>query len=270
MADKSVALTTITGGINRQRTKGGALEDSLYDLVNGYVSKSKTIVIRPGTARTHLLPTNTAGNGTTKGLMAFDGELHVFSDELVDVPDGIVLHIITHPEATPEDPIPLVEINFSAPFMGYPYVSATFDNDNTLDTADDTLHFWLQSGDVWAAETVYRAGDVVAPSVPNGLAFQAGRLSDPNPSWAPNVSRSLGDVVEPTVYNDFFYTVVDTQGDNPRSGETEPVWPTEDGAQVFEDADGSADTPPSVTEPPDVADTPAPGIRDRYRNGPPR
>jgi hypothetical protein len=142
--------------------------------------------------------------------------------------------------------------------MGYPYVSATFEN-------GDTYHFWLQSGDVWAAETVYRAGAVVAPGVANGLAFQAFRLSDANPAWAANVTRTLGDVIEPTVYNDYYYTVVDTQGDNPRSGATEPTWPTEDGAQVFEDADGSADTPPSLTEPPDVSALPAPGIRDRYR-----
>jgi hypothetical protein len=68
------------------------------------------------------------------------------------------------------------------------------------------------------------------------------------------------------VYNDFYYTVVDTQGTNPRSGSTEPTWPTEDGAQVFEDADGAADTPPSITETPDTSVIPSPGIYDRYRN----
>ncbi len=260
MADRSAALTTVKGGINRQRTKGGALEDSLYDLVNGYVSKSKTIVVRPGTDRVYELPTNTAGEGTTKGLMAFEGMLHVFADELVTVPEGIELHIITHPDATPEAPIPLAEINFAAPFMGFPYVSATFEN-------GDTYHFWLQSGPEWQAETVYKLGDIVVPSDPFGLAFQAQRLTAPNTAWAPNVQRSLGDVIEPTVYNDFYYTVVDTQGTNPRSGTTEPTWPTEDGAQVFEDADGSADTPASFTEMPDVNSAPAPTIAGRYSNG---
>jgi hypothetical protein len=258
VADRSVALTTIKGGINRQRTKGGALEDSLFDLVNGYVTKSKTIVVRPGTARTHLLPTNTAGDGDTKGLMAFRGELHVFSHHFVDVPDGIVLHVIQHPT----DPTsPIAEINFAAPFMGFPYVVATFEN-------GDTWHFWLQDGDVWQANHVYKLGDIVTPSVPNGFSYQAGRLLPADPVWAPNVTREVGDVVEPTVYNDFKYTVIDTQGTNPRSGATEPVWPTEDGAQIIEDADGTDSTPSSVNEPADPSAVPAPGIRDRYRNGP--
>ena len=259
MADSSVALTTIKGGINRQRTKGGALEDSLYDLVNGYVSKSKTIVVRPGTVRVFELPTNTAGDGVTKGLMAFEGELHVFSDEFVGVEEGMVLHIIQHPDATEADPIALAEINFAAPFMGFPYVAATFEN-------GDTYHYWLQTGEVWTADTVYQAGDIVAPSVPNGLAFQATRLTAPNPSWAPNVLRALGDVVEPTTYNDFYYTVVETQGDNPRSGAVEPIWPTEDGARINEDADGSDTTPPSLTEPPNIAGVPSPAVLERYQN----
>jgi hypothetical protein len=261
VADRSVALTTIRGGINRQRTKGGAPQDSLYDLVNGYVSKSKTIIVRPGTARVYELPVDTAGDNETQGLMAFEGALHVFSDREVTVPSGIVLHVITHPDATADAPIRITEINFAAPFMGFPYVVATFDN-------DDTLHFWLQDGDEWEADHAYKLGDIVVPTTANGFAYQAGRLLPANTSWAPDVLRSVGDVVEPTVYNDFLYTVVDTQGANPRSGSTEPVWPTTDGAQINEDADGSASVPPSVTEPPDVAALPAPGIRDRYSNGP--
>jgi hypothetical protein len=260
VADRSVALTAIKGGINRQRTKGGALEDSLYDLVNGYVSKSKTVVVRPGTERTHVLPTNTAGEGETKGLMAFEGELHVFSDQVVTVPDGIVLHVITHPDATVEEPIALATIDFAAPFMGFPYVVATFEN-------GDTWHFWLQDGDEWEAETIYKAGDIVVPTTDNGFAYQASRLLPANTMWAPNVLRADGDVIEPTVYNDFYYTAVDTQGDNPRSGEVEPIWPTEDGARINEDADGSSSEPPSVTEPPNVAALPAPNVRNRYGTG---
>jgi len=257
VADRSVALTTIKGGINRQRTKGGALQDSLYDLVNGYVSKSKTVVVRPGTVRVYNLPVNTAEEGETKGLMAFEGTLHVFSDRFVDVPTGITLHVITHPDATPDDPIALSEINFAAPFMGFPYVVATFEN-------GDTWHFWLQDGDEWEADTAYKFGDIVVPSTANGFAYQASRLLPANTAWAADVQRAVGDIVEPTVYNDFLYTVVDTQGDNPRSGSTEPVWPTTDGARINEDADGSTSVPSSVTEPPDIASLPAPNIRTRY------
>lgn len=258
--DSSLALTTVRGGINRLRTKGSAPEDSLYDLLNGYVTAAKTIKVRPGTFRNAVLPTNTAGEGVTKGLCAFDGTLHVFSDELVTVPAGYTLHILAHPDATPDVPILLSEINFAAPFMGFLYVSATFEN-------DDTYHFWLQEGDEWQADTVYKLGDIVLPSVPQGLAFQAQRLTDPGLAWAPNVTREIGDVIEPTVYNDLYYTVVDVQGANPRSGETEPEWPTEDGAQIVEDADGAEGTSSAPTEMPDPNAQPAPATSERYDNG---
>ena len=115
------------------------------------------------------------------------------------------------------------------------------------------------------AASCARAG-IVAPSTPNGLAFQAQRLTDPNVAWAPNVNRAIGDVVEPTVYNDYYFTVVDTQGDNPRSGATEPAWPTTPGAQVIEDADGSLTAPTTPTQMPDPTATPAPATADRYDN----
>jgi hypothetical protein len=258
--DNEVSLTTIKGGINRLRTKGSAPEDSLYDLVNGYVTAAKTIKVRPGTFRVTALPESTAGDELTKGLCAFNGTQHVFADELVEVPNGFTLHILSHPDATPDEPIPLEEINFAAPFMGFLYVSATFTN-------GDTYHFWLQEGDTWQAETVYKLGDIVMPSDPQGLAFQAQRLTDPNIAWAPNLTRELGDVIEPTVYNDYYYTVVDVQGANPRSGDTEPEWPTADGAQVIEDADGAGATSSAPTEMPDPNAQPAPSTSDRYDNG---
>lgn len=251
MAEREVALTTVNGGITRLRTKGGAPQSSLYDLLNGYVTAAKTVKVRPGTSRTASL------NSATKGLMSFDGELHVFAITEVEVPAGFVLHVITHPT----DPtVEIDTINFAKPFMGFPYVVATF--------ADGvTQHFWLQSGDTWQADTIYKAGDIVVPTVPEGLSFQASRATPANLAWAPNVQRAIGDVIEPTVYNDFFYTVVDTQGTNPRSGTTEPEWPTSDGAQIFEDAEGSADTTSTPTSQPDNATTPNPTTRDRYAGG---
>lgn len=253
MASRDIALTTIKGGINRQRTKGGALEDSLYDLLNGHVTKSRTVVVRPGSRRPYTL------DSTTKGLVTYNGALNTFSNTSVEVPAGITLNVITHEDQTADNPIAISEINFAAPYMGYLYVAATFEN-------GDCRHFWLQGGDSWEAETVYKLGDVVVPTDFQGLAFQAQRLTEPNQAWAPNVTRTIGDVVEPTVYNDFYYTVVDTQGDNPRSGATEPTWPTEDGAQVIEDADGASTEPAGLTEMPDTSTVPAPNLLERYLN----
>lgn len=253
-------LTVVKGGINRLRTKGGARADSLYDLLNGYVTESKTVKVRPGTYRTHVL------DSATKGLVSFDGSFHVFASESVAVPLGYQLHVLFHPEYEPDAPDPslfvLERIHFAKPFMGFLYVVAEFADENIY-------HYWLQTGGAWEANTVYNHGDIVEPTAPNGLAFQATRLGSALPSWAPNVPRTEGpppDMIEPTEYNGYFYTVVDTIGANPSSGETEPEWPTEEGAQIFEDTEGVTNPDVTTTEPPSTPE-PTTTVRDRYDRG---
>lgn len=256
---RQISLTTVKGGINRLRTKGAARADSLYDLVNGYVTAARTIKVRPGTIREATVDSD------TKGLCAFEDELHTFSSSAVadgDIPDGFVNHVLFHPT---DDTASLSEIHFAEPFMGFLYVVAEFDDGNIY-------HYWLQSGGEWQAETVYKHGDIVEPTTPNGLAYRATRFGPAYPSWAPNVPREEGDKIEPTEYNDFFYEVVDTVGTNPSSGDTEPDWPIEDGAQINEDADGELTAPPTTTVPPDVQE-PTSSVQERYGNprfGPPR
>lgn len=253
------ALTVIKGGINRQRLKGAARPEVLYDLLNGFVNSEGEVTVRPGTFRRATLPT------ITKGLCAFDGSKHVFAHESVEVPTGYTLHVLTHPmfEDNSENPFVIKKIHFCAPFLGFLYVVAEFDVGD-VDT-DSIHHYWLQSGGTWQADTVYKNGDVVEPTVPNGLAYRATRFGAPNLSWAPRVARTVGDVIEPTVYNDFFYTVVDTLGANPASGTVEPIWPTEDGARISEDTDAGSAPPQVVTTPP--SSVPGSDTIDRY--GPP-
>lgn len=244
-------LTVVRGGINRLRVKGSARADSLYDLLNGYVTDSGTVHCRPGTVRTFEL------DPLTKGICAFDGSYHTFASEIVPVPDGYVIHVIAHPDSTVSTPIVLSKVHFAVPFLGFLYVVAEFDN-------GDIFHYWLRSSGTWTANTVYFNGDVVEPTSVNGLAYQATRISSPFPSWAPSVPRANGDIVEPTVYNDFFYIVVDTIGDTPRSGTTEPVWPEVDGGQVIEDVDGLLSTAAAPTLPSDGDTSNPPSVDDRY------
>ena len=249
-------LTAVKGGIDRLRTKGAAARDVLYDLKDGYVTERRTVKGRPGSLRVASV------NSLTKGLCAFGGELYVFAAEVVAVPAGFKLRVITHPTAG-ATPIAVNKVYFAKPFMGFLYVVADF-----VGFVGTYYHFWLQTGSTWQANHTYKHGDIVVPSVLNGFAYQASRLGSPSLTWAPGVQRAVNDVIEPTVYNDFKYTCVDVQGANPRSGATEPEWPTEAGAQVSEDADGvdsagSGDT----TSPPDNSDTPNPNTVDRYENG---
>lgn len=247
---RPIPLTVLKGGINRLRTKGGVRADSLYDLLNGHLTDAGTVKARPGTIRIASLPSD------TKGLCGFQDAFHVFNHEIVTVPAGFVLHVLASPNSIPGAVIKLAKIHFAAPFLGFLYVVAEF--------ADGTVfHYWLSSSGPWQANTAYRNGDIVEPTTPNGLAYQAVRISSPYPSWAPNILRTDGDIVEPTVYNDFFYTVVSTLGDNPHSGSTEPLWPTTSGTQVTEDSNGLLDTaPPTVTQPP-VSTVPS-EVSDRY------
>lgn len=251
---RAAPLTVIKDGINRLRTKGGARADSLYDLINAYVTEAKTVKGRPGTFREMILPS------TTKGLVSFEGELHTFSAAFgVTVPSGYVVHVISHPDSDAEITIDISKIHFAKPYMGFLYVVAEF-------VGGDIYHFWLQGGSEWAANTVYRNGAVVQPSIPNGLAYKAIRTSSPFPSWAPNVPRTDGpppEIIEPTIYNDFYYTVVETIGSNPTSGTTEPDWPEEEGARVFEDTEGVLGVEIDTTQPP-ATPQPDPGTSGRY------
>lgn len=247
---RAIPLTAQRGGINRQRIKGGARADTLYDLVNGYVTDDQTIASREGSRRDGVL------NSATKGICSFDGSLYTFAASIVAVPEGFTLQVIAHPDSTADNTIQISKIHFAAPFLGFLYVVAEFAN-------GDIFQFWLRSSGAWQADTAYSSGDVIEPTTPNGLAYQATRISSPFPSWAPNVPRAEGDIVEPTVYNDFYYEVVDTIGDAPRSGNVEPIWPTEDGAQVVEDVNGVPESTATATPPPPTDQNPQ-EVTDRY------
>lgn len=422
---RDAPLTTIKGGINRLRTKGGARADDLYDFVNGYRLDGGRTRVRPGTKRLAKLDSN------TRGLVSFQGELHTFCHKMVYVPPGFQLNLLVRPDKTttvttpgstptfsaacgfvagsevigdyrigadpnnvfgggavgsitggtlpngyvvhgfsalaewvggnpapdvlqfelniqistaggaaaPSDAftsitftgadsvsrtyntstaevpagvdggtyrewtwrftgarvellheastyvvtvngagtsggtteevtvlgstIALEKIHFAEPFMGALYVAAEFEDGSIY-------HYWLQSGVTWEASTAYKAGDVIQPTVPNGIVYRAKRYGSAYPAWAPSVLRYDGtstgyeqSIIEPTVYNDFYYTCIYTVGTLPRSGTVEPTWPTEDGATVIE----SSDNPPDVTTPATVSpasNTVPSAVTDRY------
>ena len=169
------------------------------------------------------------------------------------------------PETTIAYEATLEHIHFAAPFMGALYVAAEFSDGNVY-------HYWLQPGTQWEANKVYKLGDIVYPSTPTGLVYRASRLGSANPPWAPNVPRFDGtggsgyeqSVVEPTVYNDFYYTCIATTGASPRSGTVEPLWPEEDGATVIESTDNPADVNIPTTTTPSGTSTPDSNVTDRY------
>lgn len=193
----------------------------------------------PPPAPTNAAPMPIPGNlfSATKGLMSYQGLLHVFSSQVVPVPAGYALHVLVSPNQASVN-IPIKEIHFSAPYLGGFYVVAEFTN-------GDIYHYWIQSAsgggvggnsNVWKANTDYVIGDVVVPETLNGLTYVASRKNAANPLWTPNTAETVGNKVEPNVANGFFYTVSSTEGTAPTTGAVEPTWPTTDGAAVVENS----------------------------------
>lgn len=252
---KQEALTTIKGGLSRQRTKGGALKDQLFDLLNGYVTTEKTVKSRPGTTLTETLPVGTVG------LLHFDGSFHVFaSTDVASIPSGYTLNIVRAPDGSA-----LSKIHFAEPFMGRLYVVAEF--------ADgDIYHYWLKTTSAWAANTEYEFSEAVTPTSANNYTYIPKRTGQPNPTWSPGASRTVGDKVEPTIFNGYYFEVITASGTNPRSGVVEPAWATDPnivpGKRYIESVDGTFQ-PPTPTPPRDPdRDSPLDDdLDDRYGPG---
>jgi hypothetical protein len=243
------ALTVIKGGISRLRTKGAALKDSLYDLLNAYVTMQGTLQPRGGTIRKASL------SQVTKGLMFFDGGFHVFANTPTSVPTGYICHVLQNPS---NPAIAISKIHFAAPFMGFPYVAAEF-------TDGQVFHYWLQSDGTWTANTVYFNGDYVLASPDNGFAYAATRLEPPHPVWQPNIGVALNDIFEPTIYNGYMFKAIAVLGDSPHTGSVEPAWPTTENATIQEFGDFSSSSSAS-TGSDSSTQQPGTSITDRYGN----
>lgn len=234
---RQITLNAVQAGMTRLRDKGGASENSLYELTNGYVTAARTIESRPGCDLWRTLPPE------TKGLAVFLGELTTFSHIPVVVPAGIRLEIIRHPG---NGDLALRNIHFAAPVMGFLYVVAEFNN-------GDVFHYWLETLDTWSAGQVVVEGTTLGPVSANGYIYEATRVGERGQVWKPGVARAVSDVVEPTIANGYRFTVAEVFGARPASGNAEPNWQATNGARTIE----STDAPPPDTEQQPVEPQPA-------------
>lgn len=225
---RQYSISSAKAGMTRLRNKGGAANDSFYTLKDCYVTADRSVVPRPGTVRDEVLPA-----GLTKGFMMFRDRLYVFSSEPQTISDPkYVCMVLQHPD--PASTAQLYDVYFAQPFLGFPYVVASFDDDpNTF------YHYWLQDTGSWEAVHTYMLNNVVQPTTPNGYTYSAGRLNPADPVWSSGTPVTVGMKIEPTVFNGYYYEVIDTAGDNPITGATEPAWIATDGAVVYEDVDGT-------------------------------
>jgi hypothetical protein len=219
-------ITVLKGGINRLRVKGGAAADSLYDLQNGYITNAGSVVPREGTFRTVTL------DSSTVGLAAANGQFNIFSSTFGVAPPGYVLNVLSNPNNTTASP---VKIYFAKPFMGFPYVVASFSDGSVF-------HYWLQNSGTWTSSTTYTSASIVLPPVANGIAYQGLRDFPPQPLWTAETTITSGSYVEPNTPTGFLYQAVATTGTPVHTGATEPVWPTVAGGIVQEFGDFDVST----------------------------
>lgn len=243
---RAINLTSLTTGMTRQRDKGGANQNSLYDLLNGYIDASGAPTSRDGTIVDHILPDGTVG------LFTYQDKLHVCA--LVPIDPGspdYVVDVLVHPD--PNFGGSLKDIHFAKPFLGYPYITAEFSDGSIYD-------YWLQEPAVWTPNTIYPIGATVSPTAKNGYIYTA-KTPVNVPTWQPNTIYPVGSQVQPSTPNGYIYTITSTAGSNAASGSTEPDWPAQEGAQVFEETDsvtvpstGNTTTTQTATIPPLVID----------------
>lgn len=240
---REVVLSTQKGGISRLREKGGASPETLYNLENAYVTTAKTIRQRPG------MPTLFNLNPGTVGWASYAGQYFVFASVFVAQPAGVTCLVLKHPTNAS---LTLSKIHFSQTFLGRFYVSAEFSN-------GDIRHYWVTNAAAWAANKQYGYRQQVVPTVPNGFVYEAINVST-IPSWVAGETVTVGTTRQPKTYSGFYFEAVSTTGAAPiRTSDTEPVWPTTEGAQVVEYSYGGTPPPsgpptPPPTYPPDIGD----------------
>lgn len=254
---RPVHFTAQRGGINRLRDKGGASADTLFDLVNAYVTPAGKIRKRPGLTKVATLEPGTVG------LFGWQGKLRTFSGAPVGHAHSLFLNTpLRHPASTAPT---LTQVHFTGIFLGRLYVVGEFSDGKIA-------HFWLQNPPAWQANTAYTFGRRVQPSTPNGFVYEQAATSDAN-AWRPNRVYAINDVVQPTSYNGFTYKLVARTHDQAASSATEPAWPTTEGARIKDrrPVTGSATAPvtdPNQTDAPPPPPSLPPVIEPPPRYGP--
>lgn len=219
---RAIPLADQSEGINLLRSKGGASPQGLFDLVNGWVTPKRTINARPGTVAAASFPSG------TKGVVGFENKFHTFASNPATVSDdpNVVVHILRRSDGSASA---LTKVHRAFPFLGRLYVVAEY--------ADGAVrHFWLELPVTWSANKVYAFGQKVLPTTNAGFYYAIEGVSAVA-AWQENSVVVVGDFKQPKITNNFKYEL--TAGTGPsgfplRTSETEPTWPTTDGATVIE------------------------------------
>lgn len=239
----AVVVANLRTGLDRNRRFGEVEVDRLWNLVNGYVNDAGRVVKRPGFTRSQ------AGLAC-RGLFGFRGKLHTFAatPQANPSPALVVINVLRHPTG---GVAALHKVHSVSLSLGALYVVAEF-----LDGV--VQHYWLQPAITWTASTRVDRGEYLQPTVPNGFVYEISNESPIN-KWTANTAFAVSNQRQPTVHTGLYFQVTSVTGTGPKSGDTEPEWPTEVGEFITEVrlVAGQPVTTPTVTPPPPT-EPPAP------------
>ncbi|HET9679405.1 MAG TPA: hypothetical protein VFP95_02455 [Gammaproteobacteria bacterium] len=245
---KALTLDDFSKGIDRTRNRSVSSPEQLYDLVNGYVTPGKSIVRRPGFTR-HKVVTG------AKGLLAADGQLHVFYSGADPGSDSLVTtHKLIDPSGNGAS---LSKVHFAQTLLAKIYVVAEFSDGKTW-------HFYLSDAANWQAGSIYATGDIVSPTTKNGLQYKV-TSEYSYADWQPNKQYVINDLIVPTNENGRRYRVTSVVG-NGLSGEVEPDWPLNEGDTVLDEHEVPPPPPPPLD--PDLPPWKDPEWRRRHDPNP--
>lgn len=241
-------------GINRLKYKGGASPETLYDLVNAFLTPERKFARRGGFTK---VTTLVAG---TKGLAGYNGKLYVYSATPITQSHALFTGSTLRYPGTAGPTV--TTIWFAKPFLSRMYVAAQFSNGNIY-------HYWLQNPAAWTANKNYVYRQQVQPTVPNGFVYEATNV-DTSIAWSANTVKALTNKVQPTTYNGFYYQVTSTLGTPITTSDYEPNWPVIDSTTIKEyrylnvPGAGTTVTPPTTTPTPTDTSSSDPDGAIRY------
>ncbi|HVC17705.1 MAG TPA: hypothetical protein VNE18_10430 [Rhodanobacter sp.] len=216
-------------GIDRNRNLSPPRDGTLYDLVNAYLTPGHTLKRRPGFKKDQAL--------SGIGAVSWNGKLHTFYS---GADPGSNALIQTHKLVCADGSgSALATVYLAEPLFGYLYVVAGFANGKVF-------HYYLDNGGgsapTWTANTQHKFGDIVSPTVPNGLRYWATSVVSGS-TWTAAAAVALNDVRQPSKPNGFTYKATALTGPagfvNFKTGKTEPKWPKAIGSTVVEDVEYS-------------------------------
>lgn len=203
----------------------------------------------------------------TAGLVGFQGALHAFSASTAGTFPATDPPVVVHRLRHPTGG----SAQLARVHAAFPFLGRLY---VVAEFTDGVVrHYYLESPPHWTENQALNVGDRLQPTAANGFYYEvvglAGGAAMPN-AWRPNTEVTVGEFRQPSVYNGFKYEIILATGTAPyRTSNHEPVWPEENLATVLERRYITEPQEPPTDEPEAPPEPPPPSPPGDYGPYPP-